>query len=125
MKATFATILKVMFMAGAVSVHAAPGEPTVSGSSITNSASVADVKVEGVQGASGGGGGGIGFGRFRIGGSGSRQTASMASEMNVGQVGIHGGTLSGSTITQQASVANATVRGGTLNVGQTQIGAAP
>ncbi|MGH8550620.1 MAG: hypothetical protein ACRERU_18865 [Methylococcales bacterium] len=102
--------------------RAAPGEPMISGSTITNVGTVSNANVEGVQGASGGGGGRFSIGGLKGGGNGGRQTASLASELNVGELLIKSGTISGSSITQQGTAANVSVKGGSVTVGRTVIG---
>lgn len=61
------------------------------GSDITVRATATNVTNESIQGGSGSGVGGVGFGGFRLGGSGSRNTATLEGTINNGAVEITGG----------------------------------
>ena len=103
-------------------VEAAPNQAQITGSKIVNSTRVANLRLEGVQGRKSGGGGGFSFLGIGAKGSGGRSTDSLKTEANIGQIVVGNAAVIGSQITQQTNVANAHVKGATLNAGQILIG---
>ncbi|MEQ1559284.1 MAG: hypothetical protein ABL933_10175 [Methyloglobulus sp.] len=105
---------------------AAPGEPVITGSTITSSVSMANINNESNQGTASGGKASVGWGPFSFGGKASKskteQVAVINAVINAGITRIHSGQVTGSTITNAVNMANVSNKGGIVNAGVVEIG---
>lgn len=89
-KSNFAFGAIVVLAVSAAPAWAAPTGPVVDGSKINVRATESSVLNESQQGRSGGGGGTIGYGKFRLGGSGSKSVSGNKAVLENGIVDING-----------------------------------
>lgn len=109
-------------LAVSAAAHADPDGPVVTGSKFVNKATVTNLNIESQQGSSGSGSGGGGFGRFSLRGKGSKSVEGRDASANVSTINVLSGTVSGTEILHDVTLANANIKGANVEVGTTNIG---